>query len=111
MVLQPIVGLKSLLDFLQYRLDIFTKKRNQAIMKENLFNQLYAEIDRILPSVEYCLAPNEVSVAQGAEALRASVAGQVSTIAKDPRRLDRHAKILYEWLDPEKQSHIRMLLQ
>lgn len=60
--------LNSMLVFLQYQQNIVTKKRNQASMKENLFNQLYAEIDRIFPSVEYCLASKKVSVPRGASA-------------------------------------------
>ena len=36
-----------------------TKKHNEYIMKESLVTELYVEIDRILPSVTYCLAPQK----------------------------------------------------
>ena len=73
---------------------------------------LYAEIDRVLPSLEYCLAPKKIAEKTGASALRAaevsaSDTAQLST--RDSAVLDSHAKILYEWVQPDVVSRIRML--
>ena len=48
----------------------------------------------------------------GAACLRAqAVIAEVSVETKPPADLDRHAGIIYNWLDPEKTSRIRMLLR
>jgi len=104
--------LKSLYDYLQYQKTPVQKKKNEFILNENVIKMFYEEIERILPSVEYCLAKKRQGVSSGAASLRSSavaVAEVVST-ARDPALLEQHAAILYKWLDPTKVSRIRMML-
>ena len=103
--------LKALLDFMEYHQREERRKENAFLMKESTYKEFYEEIIRIMPSVSYCLAPKKVPAKEGAASLRASVAPTVaSTAVKTPEELDRHAKILYEWLDNTKKSYIRGVL-
>jgi len=104
--------LKSLYDYLQYQKTPAQKKKNEFIIKENVCAMFYDEIERLLPSVEYCLAPKRQGVSSGAASLRSSAAAvaEVVSTARDPAELERHAAILYKWLDPTKVSRIRMML-
>ena len=100
--------LKADLDFCVYQLDENVKKQNQALLDATKFKELYAEIDRIKSSLEYCLAPKKQAERTGAASLRSSGI-QTTEVSKDPAELDKHAKILYEWLDTTKVSRVRML--
>jgi len=97
--------------FCEYQNDPEIKKQNEYLLQKKLYNELYAEIERILPSLEYCLAPKKVKEKSGAAFLRSSsmLADEAPSIRKDPQELDRHAKNLYEWLDLESRSRVRML--
>ena len=86
------------------------KSQNKALLKEGMFNEIYAEIDRILPSVEYCLAPKKESEKKGSSTLRASSLEQVVKPTKTDTELDKHAAIVYSWMETSKPSRIRMLL-
>ena len=79
-------------------------------MNTEKFKEFYKEIDKILPSLEYCLAPKKASEKSGAASLRSSAAPSQTYVAKDPAELDKHTKVLYEWLDREEVSRIRMML-
>ena len=71
----------------------------------------YEEIDRIQTSFEYCLAPKKVVAAPGAASLRSSAAPRGEPVStRDNAELDRHAIILYKWVDPAGVSRIRMML-
>ena len=103
--------LHAMVSYCQYQKTSEARSQNQFIMKEALLNEVYDEIDRILPSLEYCLAPKKVAEKTGASALRAAEGSVVSDTAsgKDPALLDKHAKILYDWVQPDAVSRIRML--
>ena len=97
-------------NYLQYQQDPIVKRNNEVLLEPTKCKELYEEIERILPSIEYCLAPKKVSEKTGAASLRSSVPGTDNTHSmKDPEQLDLHAKKLYEWLDKTKVSRIRML--
>ena len=102
--------LQTIIAYCQYQNEDKVKKQNEAILKPENYRELYEEIDSILPSFEYCIAPKKVSEKAGAASLRSSAGGTATYQAKDPAELDKHAKILYEWLDTTKVSRIRMLL-
>jgi hypothetical protein len=103
--------LKSLYDYLEYQRTAEQKKKNKFILKETVYDMFYAEIDKILPSVEYCLAPKKVAVSSGAASLRSSAApAQAPVSAKSPVELDRHAEVLFKFVDPTEVSRIRMML-
>ena len=100
--------LKADLDFCVYQLNENVKKQNQVLLNPNMLKELYAEIDRIKPSLEYCLAPKKQAEKSGAASLR-SCGIQATEVSKDPAMLDTHAKVLYDWLDTAQVSRVRML--
>ena len=85
--------LKSLYDYLVYQRTVEQKRKNKFILNDNVYDMFHAEIDKILPSVEYCLAP---------------AAAEVS--GRDPAELDRHAVVLHKLVDPTEVSRILMML-
>ena len=96
--------------FCEYQLGVSVKKQNEAVLKENMYKDLYLEIDKILPSLQYCLAPKKAFEKKGSSVLRASaVDNAVATVSKSEPDLDKHAKTVYDWLDKDKPSRIRML--
>ena len=98
--------------FCKYQDQKSTKDQNKFVLSSVVFAELYAEIARILPSLEYCLAPKkQFEKKAGAASLRtAGVSSiEVAVPAKDPGELDRHGKVLYEWIDKQSSSRIRML--
>ena len=95
--------------FCSYQKEGATKRQNSAVMKETLVTELYAEINRLQPSLEYCLAPKRQAEKKGSASLRAS-AGKSNALAKDEKELLKHATILYEWLSLSTVSRIRMLM-
>jgi hypothetical protein len=97
--------------YMEYQNKPEVKKYNDFILKPELFASFYEEVDRILPSITYCLAPRKFAAKEGAANLRSSAPDVVSSEAKDPAELARHGKILYEWLDRGKVSRVRMLLE
>ena len=102
--------LHAMVLYCNYQNDETVKKHNEAILKPAKYVELYKEIEGILPSFEYCLAPKKVSEKSGAASLRSGAGGTQMYKAKDPAELEKHAKIVYEWLDTTKISRIRMLL-
>ena len=80
------------------------------ILKQEVCKELCAEIEKVLPSLEYCLAPKKNKEASGASNLRSQVSQTVTQSDRDPIELDRHAKVLYEWLDKKERSYIRMIV-
>ena len=57
----------SLLTFCQYQLSVVGKQHNNLILKPEVCKELYAEIEKVLPSLEYCLAPKKTKEASGAQ--------------------------------------------
>ena len=103
--------LKSLLDYIEYNEQPKVRRQNEYIWKEGISKEFYEEVDRIKPSVAYCLAPKKVSEKTGASSLRAAVSvGAPSGDNKSPEQIGKHAKILYEWLHVETPSRIRMMM-
>ncbi len=104
--------LHSVLLFCQYQKEASIQKTNEALLQQEKCKEVYAEIDRLLPSLEYCLAPKKVSAKTGSSSLRSSGIERQEQpgMGKDEGQLDDHAKILYEWLDTSKVSRIRMLV-
>ena len=96
--------------YCKYQNNPKVKHQNRAIMESVKYDELYKEIDRALPSIEYCLADKKTAQKEGAASLRGGVASEPSS-RKGPTVLDRHAKALYEWLDTSKVSRIRMMMQ
>ena len=69
---------RTLLAIVQYLKDeqLPTEKaKNKVMMKDELCRKYCEEIDRILPSLEYCLAPKKSRVKSGTSSLRNQVTG------------------------------------
>ena len=104
--------LHAVMLFCQYQMEDGIKKQNEGLLIEEKCAELYAEIERILPSLEYCLAPKKVKEQCGASSLRSSgVEQKGAEVSKDEVLLDKHSKTLYEWLDVTQVSRVRMLMQ
>lgn len=101
--------LHAMVLYCEYQKDPETKKKNEALLKEDKAKELYAEIDRVLPSLKYCLAPKKETKKSGAATLRSSGAVSQEVCVRDPAEVDKHAKVVYEWLDTKHVSRIRML--
>ena len=102
--------LHAMLLFCRYQMDPAVKKQNEGLLNADKCKEVYTEIERIMPSLEYCLAPKKVCEKTGAASLRSSVSVfEEPGMSKDPAMLDQHAKTLYEWLDTAKVSRVRML--
>ena len=86
------------------------RTENEYIMKAELVADLYKEIDWIYAALEYCLAPKKVSERKGASAVRSSSRVTPADESKPKAELEKHAKVLWEWLDTGKVSRVRMLM-
>ena len=88
--------------------------RRRGILQEGLFKEIYAEIEIYKPALEYCLAPKKAFDKHGASSLRAGVSsgdlsGQAEGTPKKAEELDKHARVLYEWVSGGR-SRLRMLM-
>ena len=98
-------------NYLKHQLEEDVKTQNKALIDAAKFKEIYKEIEGILPSIDYCLAPKKVSEKTGASSLRSAAVSIADTKnVRDPKDLDEHAKKLYDWLDTGKVSRIRMLV-
>ena len=97
--------------FCKQQQSVSQREKNAFLMLPDKLASLYDEIDRILPSLECCLAPNRSSPTSGNSTLRSGVAVSEtsSAVARDPPELGRQAKIVYGWLDIKTASYIRMV--
>ena len=103
--------LHALISYCEHQLDGDIRKRNEVVLEPTKCKELYTEIDDLLPSLKYCLAPRKTPKKEGAASLRASAAAPVvSGSAASRPELDKHARIIHEWLAGSKPSRIRMLL-
>ena len=72
--------LQPVLEFCRYQKTEKAQKQNTYVMQEKVLQELHVEIERILPALEYCLAPKKVTEKKGASMLRS--AGQADGIAE-----------------------------
>jgi hypothetical protein len=87
-----------------------TIAQNEIILSKTFRQALYAEIEVILVSMEFLLAPKKEPKKEGTAFLRAASHDDDGAAAfKDPITLDAHAKKIWEWLD-QPCSRVRMLM-
>ncbi len=106
--------LQVMKNFILYQQQASVKEQNQGMLSQERFEQLYGEIERIFPSIEYCLAAKKVKKKQaGVSNLRAAA----PTDEPGPRfevsaiEINKHAKVLYDWVKPGSSvSYVRMFL-
>ena len=103
--------LHALISYCEHQNDAEVRKRNGLVLEATKCKELYEEIDSILPSLKYCLAPRKTPMKEGAASLRASAAAPVvSGPSVSKPELEQHARIIHEWLQGARPSRIRMLL-
>ena len=100
--------LQVLVEYLKYQLTEPARQRNQFILKEEHYTQLYAEIGLIHEAAVYCLAAKKQYNRKGASGLRNAVSFE-QTSSKNLADLKDHAKVLYDWIKLPK-SRLRMLM-
>ena len=94
--------------FMEYQKRENVVAQNKAIINDKIREQLYEEIDTIYPSICYILAPKMENAKKGISSLRSSSA-QGEVCQKPATEIDKHAKVVYDWLDKGKSSRIRGL--
>ena len=98
--------------FCKHQLIPAIKAQNEFVLSKSVCKELYEEIKIILPSLDYCLAPQKPSKKKsGAASLRSGGVSALDqpVLARTPEDLDKHGKILYDWITKD-SSRIRMLM-
>ena len=63
-----------------------------------------------MPSLRYCLAPKKAVENTGPQLLCASGIERTEVgVSRTPSELDKHAAVLYDWLEKRKPSRVRMM--
>ena len=83
-------------------------EQNKFILKDEIYTQLYKEIDAIYESAVYCLAEKKQYTKKGASSLRNAVSFDKAP-KKSQEILKGHAEKVYRWITA-KQSRLRMLM-
>ena len=85
------------------------RSQNEVMLPLLFREALYEEIDTILASLEYILAPKEKRLWEGTACLHAAAHDAEASVIKEPITLDAHAKTIWEWID-HPESRVRMLM-
>ena len=101
--------LQVLVEYLKYQKTDGMIKQNKFILKDEIYAQLYKEIEMIYNAAVYCLAGKKQYQRKGASSLRSGVSFDPAADRKCPTTLKDQAKILYNWIGI-KQSRLRMLM-
>ena len=100
--------LQVFVEYLKYQKSDCMKKQNEFILKEDIYKQVYLEIDLLFDAAVYCLAGKKQFVKKGASNLRSGVSLDPVT-QKSQEDLKKAACTLYKWM-VAKQSRLRMLM-
>ena len=101
-------ALQPLVEYLKYQQTETVKGQNQFILKEEIFAQLYAEIEAVFEAATYCLAGKKKYAKKGSASLRTAVSFEPSD-KKEEAKLRAYAANLYNWIRQPK-SRLRMLI-
>ncbi len=88
------------------------KAKKEVIMKEQLRGEYYAEIEMLLPSLEYNLAPKKAKQKDGTASLCSQASdepGGALAPAKTNEKLEEHARKVHQWVQTATKSRIRMV--
>ena len=104
--------MKAVVDYIEFETVPLRKSINEYMLSEEVCTGFYLEANRILPSLKYCLAPKKNKAAP-ANVLRCGNPTQTGSMEaeKNPAELERHAKLLYAWLNMSTLSHVRRMLK
>ena len=101
-------ALQPLVEYLKYQRTDTMKLQNKFILKDELFTQVYAEIEAVFESATYCLAGKKKYSKKGSSSLRTAVSFE-SQDKKEEGKLRAYAANLYNWVKQPK-SRLRMLI-
>ena len=69
-----------MITFCKHQNDETVKKQNKYLLQNGVYEELYKEIDDILPSLEYCLAPRKKNEKKGVSSLRSGPEDHVGLV-------------------------------
>ena len=96
--------------FMEYQQEPAKRQGNDFLMRAELVSELYAEIDRVLPSIVACLAPKK-EYRGNQQSLRAAAHTPSQVLAPPDEELNRHATVIFHWLQIRNNvSRVRMML-
>ena len=101
--------LQVLVEYLKYQKSENMRKQNEIILKDDIYAQLYKEIETIYESATYCLAGKKAYTKSGGHSLRSSVSFEQPEAKKKLAELKTHAERLYRWMILPK-SRLRMIM-
>ena len=102
-----------MVNWIKHNMSDVVQGHNKKILNEKLLADLNEEMKGLLPALEYCLAPKkEYTKKAGASSLRSgSITSLVqATSTRENEQLNKYAEQIYGWLDTEKKSFIRLLM-
>ena len=84
--------LQVLVEYLKYQKSENMRKQNEIILKDDIYAQLYKEIETIYESATYCLAGKKAYTKSGGQGLRSSVSFEQPEAKKKLDELKTHAE-------------------
>ena len=87
--------LETLVEYLKYQKSEGVRAQNRFILKEEIYTQLYREIDMVFDAAVYCLAGKKQYVKKGVSGLRNAVSFDPS-VRKEDEKLRAYARNLYQ---------------
>ena len=102
--------LQVLVEYLKHQKSESMMKQNEFILKKEIYEQVYREIEVIYEAALYCLAGKKQYVKKGASALRGAVSLDSRSDNKSEALLKERAETLYKWIGLA-QSRLRMLMK
>ena len=100
--------LQPLVEYLKYQKTDGVRAQNRFTLKDEIYTQLYREIDSVFDAAQYCLAGEKQYAKKGSSSLRTGVSFDPSA-KKEEDRLRAYATNLYNWITLSK-SRLRMLI-
>ena len=101
-------ALQPLLEYLKYQKTETVVAQNKFILKDEIFQQLYGEIEQVFDAALYCLAGKKQYSKKGSSSLRTAVCFDPSA-KKEEEKLRAYAANLYKWIKLPR-SRLRMLI-
>jgi hypothetical protein len=102
--------LQCLVEYCKYQKTEGMQKQNKFIIKEEIYSQLYKEIEAVHGYATYCLASKKAYAKKGGgSSLRSSVSFAKPEEKKSMTELNDQAKQLYKWMTL-KTSRLRMIM-
>ena len=101
--------LQTLVEYLKYQKSEQKQAQNKLILKDDIYEQLYKEIEAIYVCATYCLAGRKAYIKKGASGLRSGVSFGQPEEKKTDSDMKDNAEKLYKWMILDK-SRLRMFM-